>query len=382
MKIISNGFSYNKVFKILLLLFFASNNIVFAQSESSDFKPSGKIWGVIFGDMIYKAQGDTLNFGKSEFAKEEEGVIGGKLRRVYFGYDYNLSEQWFVRILFEGSSGITSTQGDFTTKIKLGYLQYKFKENNLFPNAKMNVGLIPTPIFAFPEKAWGYRSIEKEALDLRGLGNSADQGASFESTFTKKGNSGYIIMLSNGYGTKPITSKNLQYDLSLYTNLLKNKLKLEFFANYFKNANDLQKTVTRGFASYSTDKFRLGFEVSKLFLEEMGMVQDVKQVKQLQPSIVSTFISPRIRDNIWAFLRYDYFNPDSNYDSNFTYVNISENYNENLFIAGFQLEIHNKLEHKIQISPNIYVNAYERKNNSFVNRKSDVVLRMTLYYNF
>ena len=368
------------IFVILILVF--SNFQASAQDKEQDFKPTGKVWGYIFGDMLYKVQGDTLNFGKSEFAKEQKNAIGGKLRRVYFGYDYNLSEQWFVRILFEGNSGVTTNKNEFTTKIKLGYLQYKFENSKFFHNANLSVGLIPTPTFAFPEKAWGYRSVEKEALDLRGFGSSTDQGISVEGDFSEKGIFGYYLMVSNGVGSKAEVNKNLQYHVSLFTNLLDNHLKLETFANYVKDKNNLNRIVTRQFISYNLEKFRFGFEGSKNFIEEVGKQNNSTKIKELQPLLLSSFVSTKIKENVWTYLRYDYFSPDTNFNSNFTYADPSENYNEHLFIAGLQFEIHNKLNHNIQIMPNIHINAYDKKRPDVVNRKADVVLRTTLYYNF
>lgn len=373
----------NKKIILLVASFLLSFMGLSAQEVSTnDFKPNGKIWGYIFGDVIYKAGGDTLSFGRSEFAKEKKNVIGGKLRRVYFGYDYNLSEHWFVRVLFEGNSGITTNKNQFTTIIKLGYLQYKIKNNNIFHNAKINVGLIPTPTFAFPEREWGYRSIEKEALDLRGFGSSVDQGISLEGSFSESKIFGYYLMVSNGVGSKPEVNKNLQYHVSIFTNLLDNRLKLETFANYVKDKNGLNRIVTRQFLSYNLQRFRFGFEGSKNFIEEIGKKNNITAIKELQPLLLSSFVSTKIKENVWTYLRYDYFNPDSNFDNNFTYADPSEYYDEHLFIAGLQFEIHNKLNHNIQIMPNIHFNAYVNKKPDLVNRKADVVLRTTLYYNF
>lgn len=376
----SNQFNFVNLIVLLTLVLF--NFVGNAQETEEDFKPNGKIFGYIFGDVLYKAGGDTLTFGRSEFAKEEKNAIGGKLRRVYFGYDYNLAEQWSVRFLLEGNSGITTNKNDFTTKIKLGYLQYKMNNSSIFHNAKINVGLIPTPTFALPQKKWGYRSVEKEALDLRGLGSSVDQGVSIEGDFTEKGIFGYYVMVSNGVGSKPEVNKNLQYHLSIFTHLFDDKLTLETFANYVKDKNNLNKVVTRQFISYNTDNFRFGFEGSKNFIEEFGTQNDISKTKELQPLLLSGFASTRLSKNIWGLIRYDYFDPDTKFKSDFTYFDPAQNYNEHLFIAGLEIEIHNKDNHKISIFPNIYVNAYDKKKPDVVSRDADVVLRTTLYYNF
>lgn len=369
-------------FALPFVIFIFMASYVDAQNQESDFKPNGKIWGYIFGDVIYKAGGDTLSFGRSEFAKEEKGVIGGKLRRLYFGYDNNLSDQWFVRVLFESGSGITTTKNEFTTKIKLGYLQYSLKNSRFLHNAKISVGLVPTPTFAFPERAWGYRSVEKEALDLRGFGSSADQGVSLEGNFSENKILGYNIMVSNGVGSKPEVNKSLQYHVSIFANLFDNRIKLETFANYTKDKKGLNRWVTRQFITYSVENFRFGFEGSKNFIEELGKQDNISKVKELQPLLLSTFVSTKLKSSVWVYLRYDYFNPDTKFDSDFTYADFSQNYNEHLFIGGFQIEIHNRYSHNISIMPNFHINAYEKKKPDLAGRRADIVMRTTLYYNF
>ena len=366
---------------VSFFIFLFLNFQLLAQGQEDDFKPNGKIWGYVFGDVIYKVGGDTLDFGRSEFAKTEKGAIGGVLRRIYFGYDYNLSSRWSTRLLFESNAATTTPGGNFGVVIKLGYLEYKdlFKA---IPNSKIRVGLIPTPVFAFPEKAWGYRSVEKEALDLRGFGSSTDQGMSFEGNFSKKGNSGFTVMIGNGVGNKPQTRKYLEYYLSLHKMFFDKKLNLELMIDYSKRTAELNRTILRGFASYSVPKFRAGMEISPNLVDEKASHLGETTIIQTQPLLLSTFISPQVYENTWLFFRYDYFNPDRNYGEDIIYGNQSQNYDEHLFIAGVQIEIHNKLDHNINIMPNIHVNAYDKKKPDVINRVADVVLRTTVYYNF
>lgn len=368
-------------FSLVIFIFTLSNLIVQAQDNTKEFTPSGKVWGYTFGDVIYKVGSDTLTFGRSEFASTEKGIIGGKLRRIYFGYDYNLSEQWSTRLLFESNSSTTTPGGNFGAVIKLGYVEYK-NFTNVLPNLKVKVGLIPTPVFAFPEKTWGYRSVEKEALDIRGLGSSVDQGVSFEGDFSNAKNGGYTIMIGNGSGNKPQTRKYLEYYLSVHKLFFDKKLNLEFMVDYKNITAELTRALSRVFASYSVKNFRAGLEFSPNIVKEKAKENGVNVNTTTQPLLVSAFVSPNIFKNTWLFLRYDYFDPNMNYEKNITYNDISKNYNEHLFIAGVQIEIHNKLNHNINIMPNIHINAYEAKQSGLVNRKADIVLRTTVYYNF
>ena len=361
----------------LFLLLFVYNSAVAQDAKKEDFKPSGKIWGYMFGDVFYKAGGDTLLFGKSEYAGNEKNAIGAKLRRVYFGYDYNISPKWSTRFLLETTASTTTPGGNFGVVVKLGYLQYK----NVFkfiPNSKLSVGLIPTPVFAFPEKSRGYRSVEKEALDLRGLGNSVDQGASFEGNFDKKGTSGFTVMIGNGSGNKPTVGKYLEYYLSVHKKFFKNRLNLEVMLDHKKIDKELNKTLLRGFVSYEVPKFRVGIEISPNFIDEKVIVGTQKVEAHTQPLLTSFFASPKLHKNVWMFLRYDYLNPDLNYNKDYKYANTAQNYDENLFIAGLQIIIHEK----VNIMPNLYINTYNKKKDAVVDRKADFVLRTTVYFIF
>jgi len=378
---IKNSNQLKFVYLFALSFFVFSNFQGNAQEQAENFKPNGKIWGYTFGDVIYKVEGDTLTFGRSEFAKTEKGVIGGKLRRIYFGYDYNLSPKWSTRLLFESNASTITPSGNFGIVVKLGYLEYKnFSE--VIPNAKVRVGLIPTPVFAFPEKAWGYRSVEKEALDIRGFSSSTDQGISLEGNFTQEGNSGFTVMVGNGVGNKPETRKYLEYYLSVHKKFFDDKLNLELMTNYKKVDEDLNRILLRGFASYSVSDFRAGIEVSPNLVDEKALLGDESVNIETQPLLLSAFVSPRVLKNTWLFLRYDYFNPDMDYNENIIYRNQAQNYDEHLFIAGVQIEIHNKSNHNINIMPNIHINAYDKKKPDIIGRDADVVLRTTVYYNF
>lgn len=351
------------------------------ETPQDDFKPHGKVWGYTFGDVIYKVGGDDQTFGDSEFADMEKEVLGGKLRRIYLGYDYNLSSKWSTRLLLESNASTSTSDGKFGLVVKLGYLEYK-NFLSAVPNSKLRVGLIPTPVFAFPEKSWGYRSVEKEALDIRGLGSSTDQGISFEGSFDQAGTSGFTVMVGNGVGNKPVTRKYLEYYLSVHKRFFDKKLNLEFMLDYKKVDEELNRMLLRGFASYSVPYFRAGLEVSPNFVDERVTFNSNTISTETKPLLLSSFVSPKLLENTWLFLRYDFFDPDMDYNSEYTYDDFAQNYNEHLFIAGVQIEIHNKLDHNISIMPNIHINAYDKKTPDVIGRDADVVLRTTVYYNF
>lgn len=347
-----------------------------ANNQDKPFIPTGRIWGYVFGDLFYKAQGENPGWGRFEYAKTDKDVSGGRLRRIYLGYDYQISEKFFSRVLLEGNEATTTSSGNFGLKIKLGYLEMK-DPINLFHNSKIRGGLIPTPVFAMPEKVWGYRSVEKEALDLRGLSTSVDQGLSYEFDFTKNKDGGVFLMAGNGTGDKPGANKNLELYASVNKKFLDKKLTIEVLGDTRKTNDSVRRSIIRSFISYEFSKSRLGSEISQTFNDELvsGSIQEVK------PLLFSIFYShelPGFKNKVAVFGRYDYFNPDINFEKSNIYLSQSQYYDEHLFIVGLQY----KVMDKILLMPNIAANVYNEKTDLVDYRKPDIVPRVTLYWLF
>ncbi len=358
---------------ILISICFCQLSIAQTRSETT---PKNRIWGYSFGDVIYKAQGDTLYWGNTEYAGLEEKTIGTNLRRLFLGYDSKITENIRARVLVESKATTTTREGRFGLALIYGHLEW----NNIvpaIPNSTVRIGLIPTPIFALPEKSWGYRSVEKNALDLRGIGKVIDQGASFSGDFNEDKTAGFTVMVGNGSGNKPGIDKYLEYYASVYRKLWDNQVTIEILGDYMKENEVTDHAFIRGFLSVEKPLWTLGTEVSQVYSKELvsGYSQNVN------PRLVSVFFSNKlgfIGENWRSFLRFDYYDPSTNYKSNGIYNNPSEHYFEHSFWFG----LHYGYKGKINIMPNIIVNHYKRKNNTVVKRISDVVPRITVYFQF
>ncbi|MDZ7614497.1 MAG: hypothetical protein U5K51_12930 [Flavobacteriaceae bacterium] len=169
--------------------------------------------------------------------------------------------------------------------------------SKFIPNSKLRMGLIPTPLFAFPEKVWGYRSVEKEALDLRGFGNSSDQGASLEGNFDKNGNSGFTAMIGNGSGNKPIANKYLEYYLSVHKRFFDKKLNVELMMDYKRLNTEQERILFRTFGSYELPNFRFGVEISPNSFDQTVKIGTESQVVQTKPFLGSTFAAAKLHKN-------------------------------------------------------------------------------------
>ena len=70
-----------------------------------EFKPSGKLWGYVFADYYYKVHADSLNRGTGEYSGVKENANAFDFRRVYLGYDYNISEKFSAELLLSHEAG-------------------------------------------------------------------------------------------------------------------------------------------------------------------------------------------------------------------------------------------------------------------------------------
>ena len=349
-----------------------------ADAQTGTSSTSGqRIWGYIFGDLFWKMDGDEALWGRGEYMGTEKGMMGGALRRLYLGYDHQINDQFTTRVLLESNQGTLMANGSYGTFIKLAYLQWNAPDF-IFYHQKISVGLIPTPIFSFPEQAWGYRSVEKEALDARGIGRSVDQGVSYNASFDKESNYGFTLMAANGSGTRPATDKFFEYSASLFLRMFDKRLSVETMANYKKQASGMYSGIFRGFLGYKTSVVRFGFEAAVIRENQFNDFEFITR----HPFLFSAFSALKFTfysEELEFFARFDKYNPDTKYNTAKVYpADLRFVYNQSLLILGLT---YNPVS-VVSIMPNVYINMYEDKRPYGVNRKNDIVPRLTLYYRF
>ncbi len=359
--------------KIAMALLF-SNLFMLLNAQNTEQK--NRIWGYSFGDLIYKAQGDTLYWGNTEYAGLEEKTIGSNLRRLFLGYDSKITDNIKARVLVESKATTTTKEGRFGLAVIYGCLEW---DNMVpfIPNSKARIGLIPTPIFALPEKTWGYRSVEKDALDLRGLGKVIDQGFSFSGDFNQDKTAGFTLMVGNGTGNKPGIDKYLEYYASLYKKFWKNQLTIELLADFMRKTPEALQAIMRSFVSVEKPLWTFGIEATQALTDE----EISGEIKAINPLSFSLFLSNRLgflSENWRSFVRYDFYNPATKYNAGAAYASPSQHYDEHSYWLG----LHYKMKEKINFMPNIIINQYKAKNSQVVSRKADIVPRMTVYFQF
>jgi hypothetical protein len=369
---------YKRLSNYLFCLFLIA---AFPLAAQSDFKPSGKAWGLAFTDFYWKASGDTATWAsRAEYSGVLEDVYAFGIRRAYLGYDHQISPVFSASVLLEGTDAILTSRGDRGVTIKTLSLRWK----DIYPNADLMVGQIPTIAYTFiVEKVWGYRSVEKTLLDMRSVRSSSDAGVALYGRLDSLGNAGYNVMIGNGTGTRPedltASGKHKVFSLELYKYFMDKKLVLDLYGDHATGINDRTVLTMKAFIGFQLPAFNFGAEIFSM--TQNSVKSDGADAKVFGYSLFAR--APIVKDKLSFYARYDSFDPDNNYrekdaPSAFLGANMFRHYSESFFLAGLDFTPHKS----VHIMPNIWINAYDPKlsNEILVERKADVVPRITVFF--
>ncbi|MGZ4033391.1 MAG: hypothetical protein ACXVP4_00895 [Bacteroidia bacterium] len=369
-------------------------------AKKAEFKPSGKVWGYVFGDYAFKTHADSLgSAGNNNSSANALTNINGRkvaantqysglptnfnsfnLRRIYLGYDYNISERFSASVLLAHESGVESNSTDpsLTGDLKRAFYikAANVRCKNIIPGGDLVIGQQATPTFAtMSEKIWGYRAIEKTITDMRSPltgSSSTDLGVGLFGHFDKKENYGYEVMVGNGSGAKFETNSFKKIYSSLYAWFFNKKIVVQ--ANYdydrtalqVSGANDHQsKTMMKAFVAYQSDPITVGVEAYMQTIQNVNTYKETSTATKIDTADassmgVSAFVRGRIiKEKLGFYARYDMFNPDTKFNNAFTYTSTGGtksgyNVTETFITAGLDYTpIKN-----VHIMPNIWINSY------------------------
>ncbi len=374
-----------------------------AQTDSV-FKPSGRLWGLAYGDFAYKYQSDPLNRGGlNQYTGVKKDLTLFQFRRIYLGYNYDISRKFSAEFLLASEeNGSTTTTpfpiitGDLLTNnkmalfVKLANVRWK----NIFRGADLVVGQVSTP--AYPlliEPLWDYRCIERTITDNRRT-PSYDMGATIQGKIINKPSTelGYNLMVANGMAARPEIDPFKWFYGDIYTKLLDKKLILDLYADYSKiqwfNAWHHDRCMVKGFAGYTVPKFTIGVEV--FFNSLMNDARDSTHTAKFDTMTtkalgISIFARGRIyKDLLGFFVRYDNLDPSLNNNASVTrYIPQTITYDPNTKEQFITAGIDYSPISKIHIMPNVWYNMYTNAgpfNYGADNNGSDIIFRLSLYY--
>jgi len=433
----------------LMLGYFAANAqfadflnypVTIAPHESPD-STRGHFWGYLMGSYFTKPHADTLGRGTTQYSNLQKGTNEFSLDRVYLGYDYFFNNQFSVHAVMAYEETNDDAFGSVTTLQNYDrslYLKYANMEwNNMFNTGlKLSVGAITTPSFAITEEPfWGYRSVDRTIMDMKGITGSNDVGANIGGKIWKEKDEtgaenacvGFNFMVGNSTGAIPdvpgITGNYTtwkKYYGDLYLKMFHDRIVLDLYGDghtfswtpVADRPHDMhQYEITgRAFLGYKTRNFNVSVE----YFEQMeyNMVDEVKgpgvptegdTANNTQSGFSVMTAAVLMRDKktgapeLSAFARYDYFNPDVMYNPNITYqsggiivqgegkqVDVVNSWIEEYIVAGLDYQPIKQ----IHFMPNIYYDGIrDRSYNNIpatpVERFDyDLVYRITFYYQF
>ena len=378
-----------KTLPIIASLILLSSTAIFGQ---------GKFSGYMFGDYYYNVARDP-HAGSSNIASPAGTTAyqAFQLRRIYFTYDNDISEQFTTRFRLEADQGAatsTAAQSDALTGGKIGvfvkdaYLKWK----NIFSGSDMLFGVQPTPAYDVSEAAWGYRSLEKTIMDLRGTVDSRDMGLSLKGKITGDGMLNYWLMLGNGAGTaKPESDKYKRYYAHVQlkpTTKLQATLYVDYkdmpniLNSYTKNTVGNSAVTTALFLGYS-EPFSYTIGVEAFIQSASNALKDTVAKSYSSKSTMgfSLFGSFNIIPELAVVARYDNFNPSTDDKGKdpvaVTAAVATGNLSRDYIIVGLSW----KVDKNVSIIPNILYETYETpKGGKAID--ASTTARLTVYYVF
>jgi hypothetical protein len=323
----------------------------------------GKISGLLFGDFYYIAS-------THDSTSNIEGENGFWFRRIYFTYNATLDDHFSGRIRFE-----TASKGDFATKAKMepfikdAYLKWKKSRHSIL------FGLSGTPTWGLIEKTWGYRSVEKTALDLQKFGSSRDIGVALKGNFDEEKKIGYHFMIGHGAGTSSETNRQKKAYLALDVKPTDGLVFQVYGDIEDGNTENTAKTTFQGFAALSGDPGRVG---ASFILQTLQLgVDSLNENVDSSFVIVSAFGVKKISDKVSAFARGD-FNLDGNMrTSSISYIPIDPTVKNTIVIAGLDYTA----GENVHIIPNVEVVLYSEEEGG-PELSEEIIPRVTVYYKF
>lgn len=389
---------------------------------------SGRIWGYSFADFYYKGHADSLNRGgNNQYTGIPNNRNAFQIRRVYLGYDYNISKKFSAELLLAAednfpafnppssaaASGDELSNSKLSFYIKLANLRWK----NIWNGTDLVVGQQSTPTFALlSEKVWNYRSIERTITDIRRTG-SYDLGVGLQGFLDPKAkNFGYNLLMANGTGAKPVANNYRWLYGDIYHYFFNKKIVVDFYADYQKlnwiSTWHHDRQMVKGFVAYTTPAFTIGVEGFANTIRN-----DTKATKiaggadtiNTQANGISFYVHGDIvKNKLRFFARVDTYNPNKKIDNSvyksYTGISSPSGYNTGSYEATYSssgsvasvtstgdvtaketfltLGLDITPVKNVHFMPNIWYSHYSSQLAAGTNADYDLVWRMTFYFVF
>ena len=316
--------------------------------------PGVKISGYVFGDYYWMAANHDPGL---------EDRNGFWIRRTYLTLDKELSADFDMRLRFEMNSA-----GDFTSRsrlnpfIKDAWLRWKYAGNH-----QAILGISPTATTNSVDTIWGYRSVEKSALDLQKWGSTRDLGVALRGTLDSNRKVRYHFLAGNGSGTGSETDSGKKVQLAMSVHPTES-VTAEFYTDYADRPLEAYRRTFQGFLAFQHDQGRLGLQYAH---QTRGGSPD------LGLDLFSVWGVLKFTGNASLFARYDRAfdpNPDG---AGIAYLPFDPTAKSHFFLGGIDFQITDNLN----LMPNVEVIRYDKREDG-TRPATDFVPRMSFFYDF
>ncbi len=265
-----------------------------------------------------------------EGAEGIEGQHGFWIRRIYFGYNTQLSEKFSARVRFEMNSPAYE-EGTLDPYIKNVHLQYALSDG-----VNLTAGIIEPPSFDRVEKFWDHRYIEKTPADLFKFASSRDFGLALDGK--TKGGLVYTVMYGNYSSNKSEDNQGK----GVYGRLGYESKSFYIEANgHVSSDSGSDYLFLSGFAGIKGDWGNVG--ANYIYLDKSKDGVDGESM-----SCVSAFTTLKLGKTTNAVLRYDHMlDPALKHVTG--YLRFHPDAPARMVIAALTFDVHKM----VQLSPNV-----------------------------
>lgn len=331
--------------------------------ETPDWLRRAEIGGLMFGDY-YWAANHHLDREAAGEDDEIEGANGFWIRRVYLTFDYRLDESFDFRLRFEGNSpGEFRDEESIVADVKDLWIRWNAGRH------QVHLGITGTPTWGFIEDFWGYRDVEKTALDLHDFASSRDLGIGATGRLDEKGRFRYHVMLGNGAGTAAEVNEGKK----LYGSLRyehPSGFAVEVYGDYEERPDDGDTGTYQAFVGWRGEVGRIGVMAARQHRERGG-------APDLDLELGSAFAVLELHERVSVLGRVDrMFDPNPG-AAGIDYFVMSPREENTFLLAGVDVE----LVERVHLVPNVEAVFYDDSSTT-PGPDSDVFLRTTFSATF
>jgi hypothetical protein len=383
----------NRFLLLLLALVLVGTTTVLSQ---------GKISGLMFGDYYYNVARDASFGGTAPSNAAISGASAGptamqafQFRRIYFTYDNDLADQFTTRFRLEADQGFTTSpttgdalgSGKMSVFVKDAYLKWK----GLFSGSDLIFGVQPTAAYDVSEGFWGYRSLEKTIMDLRGIVPSRDLGVGLKGKLVGDGMLNYWVLVGNDAGNVPESNKFKRYEGQLQLKPTSNLIATVYVD--YKDVADVANSYTKAlvtntamtaavFIGYTQPgQFSVGVEGFLQSTQNAFKDTVAKSYDNRSAMGISVFGNYSFTSDLALVARFDMFDPSTDSGTkdpvNVTAATAAGNVARNYVIVGLDY----KAAKNVSIIPNVLYEGYSVPTNA-AGVDNSITARVTFAYTF